>query len=108
MSSPALALKESNEYLAKNTPTAPYAADEAHLTFPSMNASKRTPSPYTALRRSFEKFGKINDVRLAVHNHTQRQKGFGYVTFVNETSAEAAARSKRLRSFSGYLWRTSL
>lgn len=42
------------------------------------------------LRRTFEKFGKISDVRLAVHNDTQRQKGFGYVTFVKETSAEAA------------------
>ena len=50
--------------------------------------------PSDALRRSFEKFGKINDVRLAVHNHTQRQKGFGYVTFVKETSAEAAVRGQ--------------
>ena len=50
--------------------------------------------PSDALRRSFEKFGKINDVRLAVHNHTQRQKGFGYVTFVKEASAEAAVRGQ--------------
>ena len=50
--------------------------------------------PSDALRRAFEKFGKINDVRLAVHNHTQRQKGFGYVTFVKETSAEAAVRGQ--------------
>ena len=33
-------------------------------------------------------------MRLAVHNHTQRQKGFGYVTFVKETSAEAAVRGQ--------------
>ena len=50
--------------------------------------------PSDALRRSFEKFGKINDVRLAVHNHTQRQKGFGYVTFVKEAAAEAAVRGQ--------------
>ena len=50
--------------------------------------------PSDALRRAFEKFGKINDVRLAVHNHTQRQKGFGYVTFVKEAAAEAAVRGQ--------------
>ena len=49
--------------------------------------------PSDALRRSFEKFGKINDVRLAVHNHTQRQKGFGYVTFVKGTCLRTRCRA---------------
>ena len=34
------------------------------------------------------------DVRLATWHHTQRQKGFGYVTFVKEAAAEAAVRGQ--------------
>ena len=55
------------------------------------------------------RFGKIDDVRLAVHNHTQRQKGFGYVTFVRAPPAAVgqgrcgagAGRLRRLRRAGG-------
>mmetsp|Transcript_21831 Transcript_21831/g.65440 ORF Transcript_21831/g.65440 Transcript_21831/m.65440 type:complete len:298 (-) Transcript_21831:1193-2086(-) len=54
-----------------------------------------------AVRNAFHKCGRIEDVRLAVWNHTQRQKGFGYVTFVQEQAAEAAVRDQEAISIRG-------
>ncbi|KAH8077333.1 hypothetical protein JL720_10056 [Aureococcus anophagefferens] len=47
-----------------------------------------------AVRRAFARYGAVADVRLAVWNHTQRRKGFGYVQFVKEAAAEAAVRGQ--------------
>jgi len=38
--------------------------------------------------------GKIANVRLAMWNHTKAMKGFGYVDFVQEASAEIAVKKQ--------------
>lgn len=48
-----------------------------------------------ALKEAFTFCGKISSVRLALWNHTQKQKGFGYVEFVKENSAEIAVKKQR-------------
>ena len=42
------------------------------------------------VRGAFSTFGAVADVRLAVWNHTKRQKGFGYVQFIKQIAAKAA------------------
>lgn len=44
------------------------------------------------IRQSFMVYGPILNVRLAVWNHTQNKKGFGYVDFKREDSAEIAVK----------------
>lgn len=46
------------------------------------------------VRNAFLSCGAISDVRIVVWNHTKRQKGFGYVQFIKESSAEAAVRNQ--------------
>lgn len=38
--------------------------------------------------------GKVGQVRLAIWNHTKRKKGFGYVDFINGSSAEVAVNKQ--------------
>lgn len=40
----------------------------------------------------FKVYGKINEVRLARWGHTNHLKGFGYIEFKREDSAEIAAK----------------
>lgn len=44
------------------------------------------------LREAFKVYGKISSVRIARWNHTNQSKGFGYVEFVAENSANIAVR----------------
>lgn len=44
------------------------------------------------VKESFMVCGKINNVRLAVWGHTNQLKGFGYVEFKSEESAEIAVK----------------
>jgi len=44
------------------------------------------------IRESFMVFGPINTVRLALWNHTGNLKGFGYIDFKREDSADIAVR----------------
>ena len=54
-----------------------------------------------AVRQAFGACGKVADVRLATWQHTGRQKGFGYVTFVKELAAECAVRDQATLSVKG-------
>lgn len=47
------------------------------------------------LRSNFVKYGKIASTRLARWNHTQKLKGFGYVTFASKQDTVNAIRSMR-------------
>ena len=42
------------------------------------------------LRNSFEKFGEISDARVITDRETGRSRGFGFVTFENESSVSDA------------------
>lgn len=44
------------------------------------------------IRKDFMVYGPIAKIRLAVWNHTSNQKGFGYVDFKREESAEIAVK----------------
>lgn len=44
------------------------------------------------VKKVFAVCGKIADIRLAIWNNTKALKGFGYVDFVNEASAEIAMK----------------
>eukprot|EP01039_Chlorochromonas_danica_P008674 gene8674-9557_t len=44
------------------------------------------------IRKSFMVYGPIDTVRLAVWNHTNNLKGFGYIAFKREESAEIAVK----------------
>lgn len=46
------------------------------------------------VREAFTFCGKIANVRLAVWNHTKAKKGFGYVDFEKEASAEIAVKKQ--------------
>jgi RNA recognition motif-containing protein len=45
-----------------------------------------------ALLEAFKLYGKISNVRIARWNHTNQSKGFGYVEFTSENSANIAVR----------------
>jgi nucleolin len=45
-----------------------------------------------ALLEAFKVYGKISNVRIARWNHTNQSKGFGYVEFTSENSANIAVR----------------
>jgi hypothetical protein len=49
-----------------------------------------------AVRQTFSACGRVSDVRLALWNHTKLRKGFGYVEFVKDTSAEVAVNKRGL------------
>ncbi len=42
------------------------------------------------LQEAFEKFGTIQELRIVTHKITGKSRGFGFVTFADETSAKAA------------------
>jgi len=42
------------------------------------------------LRELFSRFGEIEDSTVILDKFTKRSKGFGFVTFVNDTDADSA------------------
>lgn len=44
------------------------------------------------IKEAFKVYGKIANVRLARWGHTNQLKGFGYVDFIKEESADIAVR----------------
>lgn len=59
--------------------------------------------PYTAteaqIRETFQVCGPITTVRLATWVHTQTPKGFGYIEFKREDSAEIAGKLQQITEF---------
>jgi nucleolin len=53
------------------------------------------------VKATFMVCGKIDGVRLAVWGHTNQLKGFGYVDFKSEESAEIAVKKSGLLSIKG-------
>ena len=45
-------------------------------------------------RAHFERFGPVSDAVVMVDRSTQRSRGFGFVTFVEESSARACAATR--------------
>ncbi len=46
----------------------------------------------TSLQEAFSAFGEIMEARVVQDRDTGRSRGFGFVTFTSEESAEAAAK----------------
>lgn len=42
------------------------------------------------LRETFERFGNLDDIRIITDRDTGRSRGFGFVTFTEEESAQKA------------------
>ena len=42
------------------------------------------------LRAAFEQFGELEEVKVIVDRHTNRSRGFGFITFQNEADAQNA------------------
>lgn len=42
------------------------------------------------LRELFSRFGEIEDSTVILDKFTKRSKGFGFITFVNDTDADSA------------------
>ena len=42
------------------------------------------------LRRVFERYGEVIDAKVVTDPYTERSRGFGYVTFAKEQSAQEA------------------
>lgn len=53
------------------------------------------------LRSIFEKYGPILDIRIIRDHITNKPKGFGYIEYANEASADAALQGKGLFNIDG-------
>ncbi|MDJ0765288.1 MAG: RNA-binding protein [Myxococcota bacterium] len=42
------------------------------------------------LRAAFERFGELEEVKVIVDRNTNRSRGFGFITFQDEASAQSA------------------
>lgn len=74
---------------------------------PRKNAYSHT-NTHTNTHANFSSCGPISSVRLAVWNHTKQQKGFGYIEFEKETSADNAARKTGMKVCDSELSKTML
>lgn len=53
------------------------------------------------LENFFAKFGEITDVKLIIDRETNRSKGFGFITFATQDSAQAAIENTNGFDFMG-------
>lgn len=53
------------------------------------------------LRNLFSEFGDIEDLVIIMDRETNRSKGFGFVTFVNDADADAAVSALNGKDFGG-------
>ena len=105
---------DSGRYLKIARPMAPRALQQSQTRTASSSeiASLRPPGcktvfvknlPYDvndeAVRSVFQVCGPVINVRLAVWGHTQQLKGFGYVEFKREDSADIAGNVCCIRLF---------
>jgi hypothetical protein len=54
-----------------------------------------------SLKREFERFGAIEEATVVRDRETNRSKGFGFVTFVDETSAQQAINEMNGKEIEG-------
>ena len=60
------------------------------------------------LRRLFEAYGPLENVRLMTERETGRSRGFGFVTFAEEANADKALKELDGKDFHGRPLRVSL
>lgn len=53
------------------------------------------------LRKAFEEFGEVEDAFVMMDKHTNRSKGFGFVTFVNDADADKAMEGMNEKEVDG-------
>ncbi len=53
------------------------------------------------LRDTFSQYGEISEAMVIMDRATNRSKGFGFVTFVNDAEAEAAISAMNGKDFMG-------
>jgi len=56
-----------------------------------------------ALRGKFEEFGTVTEAKVIYDRETDRSRGFGFVTFTNNTEAEQAMQKLDGTDFDGRL-----
>jgi len=101
---------DSGRYVRISQPLIPRSAEQIEF----RSAVTRPPGcrtiffknvPYSVteeeVREAFMICGPINTVRLAVWGHTGQSKGFGYVDFKREDSAEIAVKKSGIISIQG-------
>ncbi len=54
-----------------------------------------------ALHEGFAEFGEIEEVKIITDRETNRSRGFGFVTFVNDADAQAAIDGLNGQDFDG-------
>ncbi|KAG9062921.1 hypothetical protein KI688_004518 [Linnemannia hyalina] len=54
-----------------------------------------------SLRQGFEQFGQVNDAIVVKDRETGRSRGFGFVTFAEDSAADAAIENLNDREFEG-------
>ncbi|KAF9289371.1 hypothetical protein BGZ68_009485 [Mortierella alpina] len=54
-----------------------------------------------SLRQGFEEFGQVEDAVVVKDRETGRSRGFGFVTFSNDTEAQSAIDNLNEREFDG-------
>ncbi len=54
-----------------------------------------------SLRRAFERFGEVTESKVVTDRETGRSRGFGFVTFANESDASAASEGMDGRELDG-------
>ncbi|KAG9062923.1 hypothetical protein KI688_004520 [Linnemannia hyalina] len=54
-----------------------------------------------SLRQGFEQFGQVNDAIVVKDRETGRSRGFGFVTFAEDSAADAAIENLNNQEFDG-------